>query len=187
MRTAILLVVPMAMFGCSGAETSVPPPSPRYAETPVLLSPGQYDFELMSLKADPNHQVMGIFRFWHSRKEPIRLWGFGFQDEKGSWTDEGSVFRPRFEQFRRKENGQWADVPVGYCGTGAEEYAIQPNRDYTFLIPLWPFVEKGTAGVVVLSGTRIKVKSTPFQTAECQKIAQIILCVPKTAPAGQQR
>ena len=161
----------MAMFGCSATETSVPPPSPQYAKTPVLLPPEQYDFELMSLKVDPNHQVMGIFRFRHRREEALSLWGFGFQDEKGSWTDKGSVFRPRFEQFRRKEDGQWDDVPVYYCGTGAEQFAIQPNRDYQFHIPLYRFVTKGTEGIVRLSGEGVEVESTPFETAEIWAIA----------------
>ena len=70
------------------------------------------------------------------------------------------------------ESGEWKDVPVGYCGTGAKEYPIQPNQDYTFLIPLWPFAEKGTRGIVGLSGTGIKVESKPFETSEIQKIAR---------------
>ena len=132
-----------------------------------------YSFKLTSVVPDKNHKAMGKFNFRHIQSKPIRVHGFWFADVKGNPTESSTAFRVRFETFKRKESGTWVDVPVGYCGTGAQEYQIQPNQDYTFLIPLWPFVERGTHGIIGLSGTETTVESEPFETSEIQKIAKL--------------
>jgi hypothetical protein len=63
------------------------------------------------------------------------------------------------------------DVPVGYCGTGAAKYPIQPNTDYTFLIALWPFAKEGTHGIVALGGDGIELESEPFETLAIREAA----------------
>jgi hypothetical protein len=40
------------------------------------------------------------------------------------------------------------------------------------LVPLWPFVEKGTHGIVGISGTGIELESQPFETSQIQGIAE---------------
>lgn len=131
-----------------------------------------YTFELQSVIPAKDHGAIGKFLFRHTQEKPIQLNGFGFTDDKGRHREDGNTFSVRFETFMREEDGQWMDVPVGYCGTGAKEYPIQPNQDYMFLIPLWPFLEKGTHGIVKLSGTDVELESEIFETSEIQKIAK---------------
>jgi len=139
---------------------------------PTPLPKERYDFRLISVARDPDHTVMGTFRFRLNGGEPIRLRGFGFEDgTMGLPGDNGHIFRPRSPTFKRKEASRWVDVPVGYCGFGVWDYAIQPNRDYIFRVPLWPFVEKGTEGIVGLWGPEVEVESTPFDTAGIRKLA----------------
>jgi hypothetical protein len=160
-----------ALWLCSCSKAREPTVSETPEDITASRTEAAYVFELTSVVPDENHKVMGQFRFRHNRKEPMQLHGFWFVDDKGNQTDNSNVFRVRFETFKRKESGQWVDVPAGYCGTGAREYPIQPNQDYTFLIPLWPFLVKGTQGIVGLSGTGITVESQPFDTVAIQKIS----------------
>ena len=119
-------------------------------------------FRLVSVEADANHGAMGRFAFRHHELRPIQLFGFGFTAT--------NTFRVRFEEFQREEDGKWNKVEVGYCGTGAQLYPIEPNKDYTFLVPLWPYLEKGERGVVEISGTNVTVASVAFETSEIRKI-----------------
>ena len=116
----------------------------------------KYTFVLDDVRYDPDQQVMGHFLFSHHLAAPLRLYGFGFPQP--------SQLRVRFEVFRREENGRWADVPVGYCGTGAETYELKPDTEYGLLVPLWPFVEKGTNGQVGVPGEHVTIVSEPFPT-----------------------
>ena len=148
----------------NASETAKNPTAPKIEAT--------YIFELKSVAPDKNHLAMGKFLFRHSQNKPVILYGFSLVDDEGKQSEDGNVFRVRFETFKRKESGQWADVLALYCGTGLRLYPIQPNQDYTFLIPLWPFVEKGTHGIVGVNGTGTGVESRPFETTEIQKIAK---------------
>jgi hypothetical protein len=99
---------------------------------------------------------MGHFKFRWDGDQPVKLWGFGFQDD-------GS-FRVRFETFSEFTQGVWTEIPVGYCGTGAEMFTLKPRQEYTLLIPLWPFQTKGEKGVVKIDGENVSLISTPFDT-----------------------
>lgn len=146
-------------------------PSPANTETTAESGTSSYVLVLKSVVPDENHKAMGRFHFRHSQPKAISLHGFGFEDERGNRTENSHVFRVRFETFKRRELRKWIDVLVGYCGTGAQEYPLEPNQDYTFLIPLWPFVEQGTHGIVGLSGTGTTIESEPFEISEIKKIA----------------
>ena len=121
----------------------------------------KYTFVLDDVRYDPDHHVMGYFVFKHHFATPLRLYGFGF--------DQPGRLRVRFEMFRREEGGQWADVPVGYCGTGAETYELKPGTEYVLLVPLWPFVEKGAKGQVGVPGEHVSIVSAPFPTDRIQQ------------------
>ena len=126
-----------------------------FADTSHLQKKG-YVLEFVSALPDKNHWKMGQFRFKWNGNKPIKLWGFGFQKD-------GS-FRVRFEGFSRFTNDEWKEVPVGYCGTGAEMFTLQPDRDYTLLIPLWLFQTEGDKGIVKIDGENISLISGPFDT-----------------------
>ena len=126
-------------------ETNLPPDSQKYQFSLISVSDG----------------AIGRFSFRHAYDKPIRLFGFGFEGT--------NVFRVRFEEYRREEAGQWTNVAVYYCGTGARCYPIEPNKDYVFLVSLLPFEEKGTRGIVELEGENYSV---PFDTAQIKAMAK---------------
>jgi hypothetical protein len=121
----------------------------------------KYTFVLDDVRYDADNNVMGHFTFSHHFTTPLRLYGFGFP--------QSSQFQTRFEEFRREESGRWADVPVGYCGTGAETYELKPGTEYVLLIPLWPFVDKGNKGQVGVPGEHVTIVSEPFPTDRIQQ------------------
>jgi hypothetical protein len=150
----------------SSEAASQPQEAPTHKEPPIDWSQTgtpikMYSLVLDDVRYDPDHDVMGQFKFKHYYAEPIELFGFGFSDPK--------QFSTRFEYYRREESGQWADVPAWYCGTGAQTYPLKPDTEYVLLIPLSPFVEKGTRGQVGVPGKGIKVVSDPFQTDRIQQ------------------
>jgi hypothetical protein len=120
----------------------------------------RYQFSLVSVESGST----GRFAFRHSFDGPIQLYGFGF---KGT-----NEFHVRFEEFRIEEDGQWTNIPVGYCGTGARFYPIEPNRDYVFPILLWPYEKEGTKGIVELQGKDIHLCSAPFDTAQIKAMVR---------------
>lgn len=122
------------------------------------------EFRMVAVEADKNHGAMGRFAFRHQESQPIQLYGFGFTGT--------NMFRVRFEEFQREDDGKWSKVEVGYCGTGAQLYPIQPNKDYVFLVPLWPFLEKGQRGMVTVLGTKVAVTSVAFDTSEIRRIGR---------------
>ncbi len=117
-----------------------------------------YDFRFLRATPDENHWRMGYFKFRWNGDKAIQLWGFGFEKD-------GS-FRVRFENFSKKSGEGWEEVKVGYCGTGAEMFTLQANKDYILQIPLWPYKKGGDVGVVKLDGEKISVVSDPFTVAD---------------------
>jgi hypothetical protein len=120
----------------------------------TLLAPASYHLTFLRAEPEKDYGSMGIFEFRHSLDEPIRMWGFGFQKD-------GSL-RVRFEQFSKLQEGRWKEVPIGYCGTGAQTYELAPNRDYLLRVSLRPFAKDGTRGVVLLTGETFGVISDEF-------------------------
>ncbi|MBI2437795.1 MAG: hypothetical protein HYV36_03145 [Lentisphaerae bacterium] len=141
---ALLGALPLLLMS---GETNPPPDNPRYHFSLISVDDGS----------------IGRFAFRHSYDKPIQLFGFGFEGT--------NVFRVRFERYQREEVGRWTNVMVYYCGTGAQYYPIEPNKDYVFLVVLHPFEEKGTRGIVELEGKDIHIYSNPFDTAEITAMA----------------
>jgi hypothetical protein len=121
-----------------------------------FLPRAQYRLSFLRTEPDKHYGRIGLFTFRHTLDHPLKLFGFGFQKD-------GSL-RVRFEQFSRRQDNRWQEVRVGYCGTGAQSYALDPNRDYLLRVPLWPFTRSGDRGVVLLSGDR-RILSDEFDTA----------------------
>lgn len=119
------------------------------------LSVEAYDFKFIKAAPDKNHWRMGYFKFRWKGSKAIRLWGFGFEKD-------GS-FRVRFENFSKKSQGGWKEEEVGYCGTGAEMFTLEPDKEYILQVPLWPYEKGGDEGVVKLDGEKISVVSEPFK------------------------
>jgi len=116
-----------------------------------------YDLDFVSATVDKDHWRMGTFKFRWNGKNPLRLWGFGFQKDES--------FQVRFETFSKLVGEKWAEVPVAYCGTGAKLYEFKPNTDYVLRIPLWPYQKSGIRGVVKIGGEKISLISKPFDIA----------------------
>jgi hypothetical protein len=148
---AILLVLIVSISHLALAEEAKP--AYGFKDAKNLLVEG-YEFSFSKAGADRDQWRMGYFNFrWHGAKA-IRLWGFGFEKD-------GSL-RVRFENFSKMKGDSWQEVPVGYCGTGAEMFALEPNREYVLQIPLWPYEKSGDKGVVKIDGENISVVSDPF-------------------------
>jgi hypothetical protein len=121
-----------------------------------------YEFKFTKAgPADKDGYQWGYFKFRWKGDKPVRLWGFGFEKD-------GS-FSPRFETYSKKLKGAWAEVKVGYCGTGAETYALEPNKDYVFKIALEQHSEDAEQWVVKLDGEKISVVSEPFNVTTKKK------------------
>lgn len=157
-----LAVVP-ALCSCSTNRVESVNTVLKTTELPELADP--YEFSLVDIQGESENGVTGRFRFRHNSTTPIRLWGFGFKDAQGNWSESGDVFVPRFEKFKRMDAGEWADLPAGYCGTGAEEFEIEGGRDYLIPVPMYWYVKDGTQGIVELTGTTIRIQSQPFETS----------------------
>jgi hypothetical protein len=120
-----------------------------------------YNLEFVTAVSDKDHWRMGMFKFRWNGKSLLRLWGFGFQKD-------GS-FRVRFEKFSKLIGEKWEEVPVLYCGTGAEMYELKPDTDYVLKVPLWPSHKGGTKGVVKIGGEKIYLISKPFDVAQLKE------------------
>ncbi|MBT8037087.1 MAG: hypothetical protein KJO21_06045 [Verrucomicrobiae bacterium] len=117
-----------------------------------------YKFRLVSTEEDKDRGTIGVFAFRWEGDRPVKLYGFG-PPQKGR-------FEVRFEQFSRLREGSWQELPVFYCGTGAEVHPLKPKTDFRLLIPLWRFAkepqEKGDKGIVKIPGDGISLLSDPF-------------------------
>jgi hypothetical protein len=114
-----------------------------------------YEFKYVGSVDDANHVKMGKFKFKNLSASAIELPGFGFIDVKGTYAESGRVFRVRFEQFSVNASGTWEILPVVYCGTGAQDYKIEPNIEYEFHVPLSVFRGKEGKGMVKLATGKV--------------------------------
>lgn len=104
------------------------PPSPP-TET-------KYVFKAIEIKPAPDGEdYQGRFLFINKSANPVMISGF---DEPIN-----GKFQPRFERFKILKDEKWTELEVGYCGTGAEEFAMKPGKDYQFF-PSLSFDEQET-------------------------------------------
>lgn len=125
-----------------------------------------YEFKFTKAgPVDKDGYQLGYFKFRWNGNKPVHLWGFGFEKD-------GS-FSARFETFSKKTKEVWTEVKVGHCGTGAETYALEPNKDYVIQIPLELHSEEAEQWVVKLDGQNISVISEPFSVTTDKKKPQV--------------
>ena len=153
---ALVTVISPCLVGAEGVEQY------GFKDSKFIRATG-YTFEFTHAQADKNHWRMGFFNFRWNGERPIRLWGFRFEKD-------GS-FRVRFENFSKFTNGEWGEISVGYCGTGAKLFELKPSTNYVLKIPLWPYEKKGEKGVVKIDGEDISVISKPFDVAPLKQDA----------------
>jgi hypothetical protein len=159
----IIILLTASFASAYGEETAAKKYGFRKFPDETFLPPATYRLKFLRAKRDKDHGSMGFFSFRHAFDKPIQMWGFGFEKD-------GS-FRVRFERFSKLQDHKWQEVLVGYCGTGAETYAIEPNHDYIMRVPLWPYLFSGFRGVVLLSGQRHIVISDEFDADIVRKNA----------------
>lgn len=110
---------------------------PAVAQDPpdAVKKVGSYVFKAIEIKPSPNgDDYTGRFQFINKEASPVMISGF---DEPFD-----GKFEPRFVEFQVLKDGRWEKIPVGYCGTGAEEFAMQPGKEYEFIAGLWSFNEQ---------------------------------------------
>ncbi len=163
----LLRIIAFVVFSVAVAEAGEPVLSKYDFSNPSkskLPDAGRYHLALLRIVPDRNQEPMGLFAFRHTLDEPLKIWGFGFQKD--------GTMQVRFEKFSKWEGNRWTEVGVGYCGTGAQTYALEPNHDYLLRVPLWPFAKSGERGVVLLSGTPFSLISEEFDGTEVRRGGQ---------------
>ena len=104
-------------------------------ETKARVRPSDYVFKAIKIEPSPvDGEYTGRFRFINRQSKQVRVSGF----EK---PDHGR-FIPRFVGFETMVNGAWEDLKVGYCATGAEDFAMKSQVPYEFICGLWAFEEQ---------------------------------------------
>lgn len=97
--------------------------------TPIAAD---YVFKPIEIKSAPGGEgYEGRFLFINKSKKPVMISGF---DEPLD-----GKFLPRFERYQILKDGKWTELEVGYCGTGAEDFAMTSDKEYQFFPGLWRF------------------------------------------------
>ena len=124
----------------------------------VLALTARVEIKLLRVEHRNPHGLVGTFALRHSRLVPLCIYGFD--------PPSGGLFQPRFVRYQVRSNGEWHDVPVGYCATGLEAYRLWPRRTYTLTVPLVRLINtSGVARVSVAGKGREEYWSAPFDTA----------------------
>lgn len=95
------------------------------------------DYAFKPIRIEPSLEdgfYTGHFRFINRQSKPVRISGFEKPDHER--------FAPRFVGFEAIVDGEWKKVPVGYCGTGAQAFAMKSQVPYEFICGLWRFEEQ---------------------------------------------
>lgn len=95
---------------------------------------GNYVFKPIEIKPSPHGGYKGRFLFINKESSAVKIHGF---DEPLD-----GKFVPRFLQFQVLKEGKWEEIQVGYCGTGAQDFAMQPGKEYEFIAGLDSFDEQ---------------------------------------------
>jgi hypothetical protein len=127
-RLFAIMLFAISTNGIAGEETDismVQADESSYVFKPVAVSPSPY-----------GEFYHGRFLFINKGKLPVRVSGF---DE----PVEGK-FEPRFLRYQILKEGVWEALPIGYCATGAMDFAIKPGQEYEFHDLLTSFPEQDT-------------------------------------------
>lgn len=149
---SLLLIAPPQAF----AEAAKPDYGFTHAED---IRADGYEFKFLKAgPADKDGYRKGYFKFRWKGPKAVHLWGFGFEKD-------GS-FQSRFEIFSKKTKSGWEEIKVGFCGTGAETFALEAGKDYVIQFPLERYAADAEQWVVKLDGEKISVVSEPFKIAD---------------------
>jgi hypothetical protein len=129
-KTELLTVILLAVVSLARASDKAPP----------VLEPEEFRFLRTEQETFPpirqdgkiiapsNTVIYGIFAFRYSHPTPFEFWGFG--------KPGGGKFTTRFTDYRIRKSASWERLFVGYCGTGAKSYVLQPGVVYKLRISL---------------------------------------------------
>jgi hypothetical protein len=96
---------------------------------------GNYVFKPIEIRPSPNGATYeGRFLFINKESSPVEIFGF---DEPLD-----GKFEPQYPAFRVLKDGEWKEFHFGHCGTGAQQFAMQPGKEYEFITGLWGFDEQ---------------------------------------------
>ncbi len=114
----------------------IPTVAQEQTETPkeAVKKVGSYVFKPIEIKPSPFGEYEGRFLFINKESSPVRISGFNEPLD--------GTFEPRFVEFQMLKDGTWENIPVGYCGTGAQDFAMQPGKKYEFVTSLDSFKEQ---------------------------------------------
>lgn len=122
------MLLAMSTSGIAGEETEI---------SMVQADENSYVFKPVAVNPSPYGEFFhGRFLFINKGTSPVMVSGF---DE----PVEGK-FEPRFLRYQILKEGVWKTLPIGYCGTGAMDFAIKPGQEYEFHDLLTSFPEQDT-------------------------------------------
>jgi hypothetical protein len=125
-RTGAIVLLALSALGRAEEQ-------PQVKRVPAVNS--TYVFKPAAITPSPDGEgYNGRFLFINKGGSPLMVNGF---DEP-----ENGKFEPRFVRYQILNNDVWKEVKVGYCGTGAKDFAMKTNESYEFLIYLDTFVEQ---------------------------------------------
>ena len=104
----IFLVGVITMTGCA---------TPKPAS-----SAASKQFRLVSVERPEPKRAKGVFTFTNTTGRPLRVSGFDSPDD--------GEFQIRFTRYQFQTPKGWQDLHIGYCGTGAQDFVLQPGRTY---------------------------------------------------------
>lgn len=122
------MLLALSAIEVAGEETEVsivPADENSYVFKPVAINPSPY-----------GEFYHGRFLFINKGTLPVKVSGF---DE----PFEGK-FQPRFLRYQILKEGAWEEIRIGYCGTGAMDFAMKPGQEYEFHDLMDSFPERNT-------------------------------------------
>lgn len=158
-HAALLLVLVLALFPRAAANE----PAELTATTFRFLRTESKTFEPSTKGQRPATVLYGVFAFRYPGPQPLKFWGFNPPSKDGKFT-------VRFPDYKVQIEGGWQKVLVGYCGTGATAYPLDPDTDYFLFVPVdHPAISNTTGSRVSASTESGEFWSDPFQLPQAKK------------------
>ena len=103
----------------------------------IAIENSKYVFKPIAITPSPNGKDYdGRFLFINKEPPPVMVSGFDKPIH--------GKFQPRFVRYQFLEDGEWTEYPIGYCGTGTEDFPMKPGQSYEFHDCLSVFREQAT-------------------------------------------
>ncbi len=131
MRLICFILFMLFIISC-GSSVSITPQTEK-VNTPEL-NKNNFRFVCTKQVAFPSKGkkdtagTYGVFTFRYENSVPIKFFGFS--------KPKNGEFVPRFTGYKVYKKNEWQMLPIGYCGTGAETFILQPGVDYEMHITL---------------------------------------------------